>query len=476
MIPPDTRIAIGEPRGCDTLYSHEYKSSQLAMFAHSPCQYKILTSVQVHHQARNTIIKDFLKSDCEYLLFIDSDMVWEPDSLERAYDLMQNDTVDIVSAIYYTKTEPHLPVIKKMDLAHGVFLVPLEWDNNPFEIDGAGMGFMLLTKKVLERMKYPYCHWGNGLSEDLNFCITAKVKHHFRIWVDPLIKIGHVGQRTITSFNFIQQHKVSLKAWVRESMRLAVKDMKEHHPHWREDLGIHPLQLPNINTQEYWDAIYGKEGIVDNWRTYPDRDAEIVSRLQLQPNSRVMELGCGLGIFADRLFDKFPEIDYSGFDISEVAVKACLAKDVFANIAKVPPVPSDGKPVDLIVAFEFLEHLDDNDRELVIEQVSQAISDTGQAIFSVPDNTFPPDEIMEHRVVFTRESFAKFLREKFNEVKVEKFATRASHKAGYGITNILFGFCSNKKTGTDTGAGVDSDSVRVCHYSDDDSISSEKDN
>ena len=111
-IPYEEKIAIGLPRGADTMYHYETLESLFRMFGQSPCNYKMISTSKVHHIARNEIMQNFLETDMNYLLFIDSDMIWEPDSLELAYNLIQHPQVDIVTGIYFQIGEPHLPVIK----------------------------------------------------------------------------------------------------------------------------------------------------------------------------------------------------------------------------------------------------------------------------------------------------------------------------------------------------------------------------
>ena len=135
-VPQDAKIAVGVPRGTGTTFHYEWVLSLFKMFGKSPCKYKMISVSKVHHMARNEIINKFLKTDMDYLLFIDSDMIWEPDSLEMAYDLIRNSHVDIVTGIYYTKNEPHLPVIKKLDLKAGCYDNYERWENRPFEVDG----------------------------------------------------------------------------------------------------------------------------------------------------------------------------------------------------------------------------------------------------------------------------------------------------------------------------------------------------
>ncbi|MCK5019116.1 MAG: methyltransferase domain-containing protein [Candidatus Peribacteraceae bacterium] len=444
IIPFEEKIAIGLPRGSDTRYPYEFIESLMKMMGKSPCNYRMITTAKVHHIARNKIIADFLKSDMNYLLFIDSDMIWEPESLEQAYQLLQHNMVDLVTGIYYTKSEPHLPVIKKLDLKAGCYNIFMEWSNEPFEVDGAGLGFMLIPRYVLEKMKQPMCTWDGGFSEDLNFCLKAKKDHNFRIWAHPGIKLGHLTTKVVTSFDWVQQHKPSVKAYVREAMYKTTKYLREEYPGWRKLLGIHPLDFKNINTGKYWDKIYEDEGFRETWRTYPQKYDHISKNLfkGLKPDAKVLELGCGVGIFASKLKKEHLKFIYHGVDISEKAIGIMRKEGFKADVMKLPPLKVKDKH-DLIFGMELLEHLDDKPRLQLIKEVSENLTEKGIAIFTVPDNCFPPDDIAEHRIMFDMKSFTKFLGQIFDGVSVESVLTNVSHKT-LGKENFLIAVCKMK--------------------------------
>ena len=435
-VPPKTKIAIGLPRGSDTKYDYEFMLGLFKMFGKSPCSYRMISESKVHHIARNGIIDKFLKTDMDYLLFIDSDMIWEADSLELAYDLIQNSHVDIVTGIYFTKNEPHIPIIKKLNLQAGCYNNYQTWGNAPFEIDGSGMGFMLIPRYVLEKMKQPMCEWKGGFSEDLVFCLKAKKDCGFKIWAHPGIKVGHVSKTTITNFDWAKQHKPSVAAWMRENMRFTTITLKRWYPNSRKDLGIHPLNFKNPNTKEHWDNIYKEEG-KETWRTYPDKQKyliDLIGKIYKPDKSfSVLELGCGVGIFAKRLISAFPKVNYVGIDISKVAVDICNEDGITAEVKKIPPIGLDYK-YDLIIGLELLEHLDDKQRLELIEEVSKNCT---MAIFSVPDNCMPPEETIEHRVMYNKNGLEKFLKKAFKQVEVKSVLSRPTDLTSNRIPYLI---------------------------------------
>jgi 2-polyprenyl-3-methyl-5-hydroxy-6-metoxy-1,4-benzoquinol methylase len=447
IIPVDEKIAVGLPRGADTTFHYEFIKSLFEMFGSSPCNYNLISASKVHHVARNTIMQNFLDSGMNYLLFIDSDMIWEADSLARAYKLIQHPQVDIVTGIYFTKNKPHLPVLKRLDMRAGCYNIITKWGNEPFEVDGAGMGFMLIPRYVIEKMKTPYCDWVGGFSEDLYFCLKAKKDHGFKIWADPQIRLGHVTKTTITSMDWMKNHIPSIDAWVREAMVGTTKVLKRDYPNWREDLGISSLNFKNINTEEHWDKTYKLEGGKATWRNYPEKNKIVVEKIkEIKGNKKildVLELGCGVGIFASKLVKEVEGIDYSGIDISGFAVEECKKEGLLAKKMKVPPIKQPKNFYDLVVGLELLEHLDEKPRLEVLEEVKRILKTNGIAIFSVPNNNMPPDDVPEHRVVYNKESFYKFLKQIFNKVEVDIISSRHSDKVNYK-TEYLLAVCKNE--------------------------------
>ena len=448
IVPVDEKIVIGLPRGADTTFHYEFIKSLFEMFGTSPCNYTLISASKVHHVARNTIIKNFLASGANYLLFIDSDQIWEPDSLAKAYKLIQHKDVDIVSGIYFTKNKPHLPVIKRLDMRAGCYNIITKWGNEPFEVDGAGMGFMLIPRYVVEKMKTPYCDWVGGFSEDLYFCLKAKKDHGFKIWADPQIHLGHITKTTITSMDWIKNHIPSIDAWVREAMVGTTKVLKRDYPNWREDLGIHPMNFKNVNTEKHWDKTYKLEGGRATWRTYPEKVDYVIDMIKnLKGKKDVLELGCGVGVFASKLMEasqkKILGLDYFGVDISGYAVEECRKAGLSAKKMEVPPIELPKNSYDLVIGLELLEHFDEKPRLETLKETKRVLKPEGVAIFSVPSNCMPPEDVPEHRVMFTKETFEKFLKQVFDTVDVKVISSRHSDQVNFKV-DYLVATCSNR--------------------------------
>ncbi len=94
------------------------------------------------NRARNGLTTQFLRSDCTHMLFIDCDLVFSLDHLDR---IMSHD-VDLVGGIYTKKQEgPVCIVANKLD-------EPVQQEGDLMPVKYIGTGFMCISRNVFERM------------------------------------------------------------------------------------------------------------------------------------------------------------------------------------------------------------------------------------------------------------------------------------------------------------------------------------
>lgn len=152
--------------------------------------------------SRNVIAS---KCNADYLMFIDSDMVFPSYGISR---LMSREK-DIIGGLYVRKTDDHKPLIFGFDKAKNfreIFDFP---PDEPFQVDGIGTGFLLIHKRVLQKFAddavFPfsiiYAPNKKELGEDLSFCHKAR-NMGFEIWCDPTIRLGHIGTTTYDISDF----------------------------------------------------------------------------------------------------------------------------------------------------------------------------------------------------------------------------------------------------------------------------------
>ncbi len=100
---------------------------------------------------RNKIVKHFLyKTNSEWLLTVDSDMVWNIDMVKQLADSADSVAAPVVSGIYFVNDKPPRPCMVKR-LPSGHLQTVKDWEEGDIvEVDGCGGGFMLIHYTVLK--------------------------------------------------------------------------------------------------------------------------------------------------------------------------------------------------------------------------------------------------------------------------------------------------------------------------------------
>lgn len=173
--------------------------------------YGITVSTLIY-DARNTLAQAAIDSECDRVMWIDSDMTFEPDIIERlSADI--DEGRDFVSALYFTRKNPIKPVIfdtvgykelpDGMKESYAGFYVSYP-RNEIFEVKAAGFGVAMTTTKLLKDV---FQHYGApftpipGLGEDISFCRHCE-ELGYKIYCDSRIKAGHIGNLVITEQEF----------------------------------------------------------------------------------------------------------------------------------------------------------------------------------------------------------------------------------------------------------------------------------
>lgn len=150
----------------------------------------LLPAVEMPHAcACNTIVERFLATDCTALLFVDDDMVFTADALER---LRETDTdASIVSALYNTRRAPFMPIALRKAGKQFAAVMDL---GEIVKVDVVGLGFTLFSREVMENAAKnrpgAVFRWDDDYGEDGGFCLWAGDNGH-KIIVNPHVKVGH---------------------------------------------------------------------------------------------------------------------------------------------------------------------------------------------------------------------------------------------------------------------------------------------
>jgi cellulose synthase/poly-beta-1,6-N-acetylglucosamine synthase-like glycosyltransferase len=144
-----------------------------------------------------------LDEDCDYILWIDADMRFPKDTIDR---LIKADK-DIVGVNATTRTVPVKPTAKNLqvnleDKTNTWLPVDSKGKTGLERVTSIGCGVMLVKKEVFKKTPQPWFWFyqlpGNKvLGEDVHFCVTTQ-DAGFETWVDHDLsqEIGHVGSYT----------------------------------------------------------------------------------------------------------------------------------------------------------------------------------------------------------------------------------------------------------------------------------------
>lgn len=165
-----------------------------------------LLKASLVYDARNQITDYVLRNGgYDYVLWLDSDMTFEPDLMEKLIADIEGTEDGIrkmaVSGLCFGRRPPFKPCIyNHLEVqTNGQMVLPVckNWFDYPrdqmFEVEACGFACLLMRMEMLEAMGIygvPFFPVG-GLGEDLTFCWRAK-KLDMKFHCDSRLKIGHI--------------------------------------------------------------------------------------------------------------------------------------------------------------------------------------------------------------------------------------------------------------------------------------------
>ena len=194
---------------CMDMVHTGFMKSLLMMNRVGEIGFSIISSSLIY-DARNSLAKHAIDGDFDRILWLDSDMEFQPDLMVRLCADMDENNLDIVGGLYFTRRKPSIPVVyQKVGYYHSdeddsVSPAALSYYEYPkdqlFPCEGIGFGAVLvrtdLVKKVQDKYGLPFSPI-LGFGEDLSFCMRAR-DVGATIYCDSRIKVGHIGQYTFS--------------------------------------------------------------------------------------------------------------------------------------------------------------------------------------------------------------------------------------------------------------------------------------
>ena len=197
-----SELAIGIP----TLGTIDYRVASSLMTLGIPENTKVIWLPRVMIDfARNRIAKKAIEdNECEYILMLDDDMTFPPDTYFR----LKEHGKDITGVLAYKRRGNYSPCVYAKRDNDYFPIIP----NKFCEVDAIGSSVLLIKTEVFKKIKYPWFETyfdkdGKHWSVDMDFSKKAQ-KVGLKIYCDPTIEIGHIGDpQVITQLDFFEQIK-----------------------------------------------------------------------------------------------------------------------------------------------------------------------------------------------------------------------------------------------------------------------------
>jgi hypothetical protein len=161
---------------------------------------------------RNISAKVALETECDYLMFIDDDVIVPIGCVEKMIEVLEKENAEIVAGWTIIRGYPFDNMFFKLDEKKNLRNYVVERGPGLVEVDAVGFSCALIKVSLLKKIQAPFFVTGPYNTEDIYFCV--KVKDSFpdaSILVDCSIETAHIlGPEVIAPWNredYLVYHK-----------------------------------------------------------------------------------------------------------------------------------------------------------------------------------------------------------------------------------------------------------------------------
>ncbi len=147
---------------------------------------------------------------------------------------------------------------------------------------------------------------------------------------------------------------------------------------------------------------------------------DFINYLKSKKIKQILEIGCGTGVYPIKLKELFSDIEYTGTDISETAIKQCKQNSSFEFIAGDFLKLNFTKKFDLVFSHAVIDHVYDMDAF-----VSKIVELTKKFAYITAYRGYFP-ELKKHKMNWNNDDGSYYndfsiiqIKEKFNEIGLE---------------------------------------------------------
>lgn len=364
----------------------------------------IVESIIPVDEARNRIAKAAIYSECDYIFFIDSDVIIQEGQLEKLVSWGK----DAITGVYYMRMLPYYSLIRKKTADR--LYTPIEpYGTDLIKIDGAGFGCFLVKTSIFDKIEYPWFQFKyyqrdgvwRHIGEDLYFCEQLQ-NANIDIYCDPTIQCTHIGTDVTVD---IAKKYIDLKSAITNEIKRSKEELSEftglsiekvsERCYISTELVANQYRENIIKTNENPKKFYkeNKDYIFDltNWHIQQRRifDTNIIDEIKNRYPSakKILDFGSGCGqnaiMLAEAGYDT-SMTDYDGYT-SEFARFRAKKRGLNIKFYDVE-MPIQDK-FDIILVFDVLEHIKDEEFEKTIHLLKSLKQDGGKILTTISFGT-----------------------------------------------------------------------------------------
>lgn len=114
--------------------------------------------------------------------------------------------------------------------------------------------------------------------------------------------------------------------------------------------------------------------------------AKVAETVSLQPNDRVLDVGCGTGKVLLRLYQKYPKAQFFGVDLSEDMIARARQESSGApikfKIASAEDLPFVNQSLDWVISTLALHHMDEAEKRAFIKEAGRVLRLKGRLLIA----------------------------------------------------------------------------------------------
>ena len=203
---PSKTIVIGIPH--TGILNTDVVKSLLSIQSRNRINIQFLKS-SILYISREHLAMAALNAKADYLMFLDSDQIIQPDTIDRMARYLTCGE-DIITTLIFRKDPPFQPCIfshqeelPNKQISLKFYDVGNQDLSKPFYVESCGMGCIMMKTEIFKNIPQPWFLPKPYTGEDIAFMWEAR-KKGYKIICDPTIEIGHVGFKNFNRTDYLK--------------------------------------------------------------------------------------------------------------------------------------------------------------------------------------------------------------------------------------------------------------------------------